>query len=104
METRSRWGKLRSFITNNINNLFDSFNNLKKGWSGRKLSAFAGMIIAAYVTVKIVPPSEALHALYSWQIFILTCLGIVTVEQIIILFFDKKINKNDEQVKTESTV
>ena len=89
------WYKLTEFLASTVKNLLSSFNNMKDGWSARKLSAFAGMLIAAYVTIKIVPASESLHALYSWQVFILTCLGIITVEQIIILLFNNKTKPND---------
>jgi hypothetical protein len=62
--------------------LVASFTTDTLGFSARKLSAFAGVIVAIVVTFKL--PKEAyLHAIYAWQTFALLCLGIVTVEQII---------------------
>jgi hypothetical protein len=94
------WSNLTEFLASIVKNLLSSFNNMKDGWSARKLSAFAGMLIAAYVTVKIVPVEQSINALYSWQVFILTCLGIITVEQIIILLFNNKPKKNDTTTDT----
>jgi hypothetical protein len=54
--------------------------------SGRKLSAFAGVTMGAYVTIFMLPNAEGgirLHALYAWLLFALLCLGIVTVQQVI---------------------
>ena len=62
--------------------LLGSFTTLKDGWSARKLSAFAGVVVAIAVTYKL-PKDAYLHAIYAWQTFALLCLGIVTIEQII---------------------
>lgn len=65
-----------------LKKLFASFDTTTLGFSGRKLTAFYSVIIAAYVTYNL-PVEARLHALYAWQILALLCLGIVTVEQII---------------------
>lgn len=66
-----------------IKKLLSSLDTHSKGYSGRKLSALAGVMIAAYITIKELPESAQLHALYAWLLFVLVCLGIVTIEQII---------------------
>lgn len=65
-----------------LNNLLASLDVHTKGYSGRKLTAMWAVLVAAAVTYML--PTEArLHALYSWQLLALLCLGIVTVQQII---------------------
>lgn len=76
-----------------FNNLIASFTTDKDGYSARKLSAFAAVVVAMYITVKLIPIAAQIDALYAWLGFGLLCLGIVTVEQIINL----KNNKNDNQ-------
>jgi hypothetical protein len=63
--------------------LVSSFDTDTKGASARKLSGFAAVITAIYITVKELPQESQLHALYAWLAFALVCLGIVTIEQII---------------------
>ena len=77
-----------------INDLINSFTTDKLGFSARKLSAFAAVIVAIYVTVKLIPIAAQIDALYAWLAFGLLCLGIVTVEQIINL---KNNKPNDNQ-------
>ncbi len=65
-----------------IKKLVSSLDTTTNGFSGRKLTALASIIIAAYVTYTL-PDAVKLYALYSWQALALLCLGIVTVEQVI---------------------
>jgi hypothetical protein len=65
-----------------LTNLVASFTTDTLGFSARKLSAFAGVVMAIVVTLKL-PKDAYLHAIYAWQTFALLCLGIVTIEQII---------------------
>jgi hypothetical protein len=65
-----------------IKKLTNSLDTTSNGFSGRKLTALASIIIAAYVTYQL-PVDAKLYALYSWQTLALLCLGIVTVEQVI---------------------
>jgi len=65
-----------------LKDLVASFTTDTLGFSARKLSAFAGVIVAIIVTFKL-PKDAYLHAIYAWQTFALLCLGIVTIEQII---------------------
>lgn len=62
--------------------LFASFDNTSIGWSGRKLTAWFSIMIAAYVTYTL-PLYVRLYALYSWQGLALLCLGIITFEQVL---------------------
>lgn len=66
-----------------IKKILASFDNKTEGFSARKLTAFFAILIGAYITKYQLPKEAQLHALYSWQIVGLLCLGIVTVEQII---------------------
>lgn len=76
-----------------INNLIGSLDNKQdSGYSGRKLTGLFSVLIGACVTY-VLPEDAKLHALYSWQILALLCLGIVTVEQIIKFKNDQE-NKN----------
>jgi hypothetical protein len=65
-----------------LKDLIASFTTDTLGFSARKLSAFAGVVVAIAVTYKL-PKDAYLHAIYAWQTFALLCLGIVTIEQII---------------------
>jgi hypothetical protein len=65
-----------------IKKLSNSLDTTSSGFSGRKLTALASIIIAAYVTYQL-PADAKLYALYSWQTLALLCLGIVTIEQIV---------------------
>jgi len=65
-----------------ITKLFASLDNTTLGYSGRKLTALASIIVGVYITYTLRVDAK-LHALYAWQVLALLCLGIVTVEQII---------------------
>lgn len=80
-----------------LSNLINSFTTDKDGYSARKLSAFAAVCVAIYVTVKLIPVAAQIDALYAWLIFAGVCLGIVTIEQIINLRNGSKQNKDNEQ-------
>ena len=75
-----------------INDLINSFTTSKDGLSARKLSAFAAVVVATYITIKLIPQTSQIDALYAWLAFGLLCLGIITLEQIINL----KNNKQNE--------
>ena len=66
-----------------FNDLVKSFSTDSGGLSARKLSAFAAVMTAIYVTAKEIPVTDQIHALYAWLFFAAVCLGIVTAEQII---------------------
>jgi hypothetical protein len=84
-----------------ISKLFASLDNHSLGYSGRKLSAMVGVLTGVYITIKLLPATDQLHALYAWLTFALLCLGIVTVEQII-KFKNGQTGAVTETVKTET--
>jgi hypothetical protein len=69
-------------MKNIFKNIFASLDNHNLGYSGRKLTALFAVLMGAYITYTL-PLEARLHALYSWQLLALLCLGIVTFEQII---------------------
>jgi hypothetical protein len=66
-----------------IKKLFASLDNHSLGYSGRKLSSLAGVMVGVYITVHEIPKTDLITALYAWLGFALLCLGIVTVQNII---------------------
>lgn len=79
--------------------LLKSFDNSKDGWSGRKLSAFAGVAVSSYITFKYIEPQYLIEAIMVWLCFSLLCLGIVTIEQIVKL--KNGGSSTDTTIKTE---
>ena len=77
-------------MKNIITNLFSSFNNLDGGFSARKLTAFALMILIAYVHYKYVDLSNAIEAILIDLAGVLLLLGIITFEQILLFKHGKK--------------
>jgi len=63
--------------------LFRSFDNTKEGASARKLSAFSGLVMALYLSIKHTTSQNIEAILITWLSFSALCLGIITVEQII---------------------
>ena len=63
--------------------LLNSLKNDAAGYSGRKLSAFIGVVTAIYLTIFKMPAEHQLDSLVVWLSFSLLCLGIVTVQNII---------------------
>ena len=80
-----------------FNDLVKSFSTDSGGLSARKLSAFAAVMTAIYVTAKEIPVTDQIHALCAWLFFAAVCLGIVTAEQIIKL---KNGSNNEQEVRT----
>lgn len=66
-----------------INKLVASLDNHSLGFSGRKLSALAGVLTAIYITAHELPKDAQLHALYAWLLFALLCLSVITAQNII---------------------
>lgn len=66
-----------------IKKLEASFDNTPEGFSARKLSAFAGVVVAIVATFMFVDEKVIISALGEWLIFAMMCLGIVTAEQIL---------------------
>ena len=83
---------MKTFITK----LTASLDNHSLGYSGRKLSALAGVLTGIYITIKLLPVDAQLHALYVWLLFSLLCLGIITIQNVIEL-------KNGKNTSTTET-
>ena len=85
-------------ISIEIRAILDSFKANANGYSGRKLSSFFAVIMAAYVTIYKLPAEGEirLHALYAWLLFALLCLGIVTVQQVIEFKNGRQTPKDDK--------
>ena len=66
-----------------IENLINSLNNTDSGFSARKLTAFALMVLIAYVHYKYVDLSNAIEAILIDLGGVLLLLGIITFEQIL---------------------
>ena len=64
-------------------NLLGSFDNSKGGYSARKLSAFAAVVTAIFITHKFTDANNLVTVLTIWLAFGLLCMGIVTAEQVI---------------------
>jgi ABC-type multidrug transport system permease subunit len=86
----------------NLKKLIGSFDNEKGGWSARKLSAFDAVVMANVTTIfglwmtYLLKDAELIKFLASvWLLFAATCLGIVTVEQLIKLKNGTTKNEND---------
>jgi hypothetical protein len=78
--------------------LFASLDNHSLGYSGRKLSSLAGVMVGVYITVHEIPKTDLITALYAWLGFALLCLGIVTVQNIIDFKNGKENNNTDSNV------
>ena len=70
-------------MKNLFTNLFASLNNQDGGWSARKLTAFALMVLIAYIHYKYVDLSNAIEAILIDLAGVLLLLGIITFEQIL---------------------
>jgi hypothetical protein len=81
-----------------IKKLFASLDNHSLGYSGRKLSSLAGVMVGVYITVHEIPKTDLITALYAWLGFALLCLGIVTVQNIIDFKNGKENNNTDSNV------
>jgi hypothetical protein len=66
-----------------IQNIINSFSNSKEGFSARKMTAFAFVLLAAWLHYKWVDHDNAVQALIVDCSVILICLGIITAQNII---------------------
>lgn len=83
--------------------LLGSFVNDEKGFSGRKLSAFAGVIISIVITYQYTHEENLSTILLIWLLFSLLCLSIVTMEQVIRLKEGRKIAESQAHRAAEVT-
>ena len=81
-----------------VNDLYNSFHNKPDGFSARKLSAFAGVMVAIIATFKFCDEKVLIDVITVWLIFSLLCLGIITLQQVI----DFKTGKNSSITTTKT--
>ena len=75
--------------------MFSSFK-VNGEWSGRKLSAFAGVFMGAYATKYKIPIEMQFWALVVWLVYSAVCLGLITIPELIKFITELKNGKNDE--------
>jgi len=74
-----------------INNIFRSLDNIQNsGYSARKLTGLACVLMGSYITKYKLPQDAQLHALYAWLVAALIALGIITMEHVIKLRAENK--------------
>jgi hypothetical protein len=78
-----------------------SFDNSTDGFSARKLSAFAGVIVSVIATFRFVDAATIVEALMVWLVFALLCLGIITAEQLL-KFYSRGKATEETTTTTES--
>ena len=66
-----------------IYNLIGSFDNVKGGFSARKLTAFAFVVMSAFIHLRYVNEANAIEALIVDVCCVLVALGIITAQNII---------------------
>lgn len=89
-------------MENPVKNVLDSFKNNNLGYSGRKLSALAGVLTGITITMYKLPIEAQLHALYAWLLFALLLMGVVTFQNIL-EFKNGKNTSTKETTTTETT-
>jgi len=88
-------------IVKRIQDLIDSFYNTKAGMSGRKLTAFALILMMYHVHMNHVDNTNAVDVLWVDAILVLLLLGIITVQNLIELK-NGSAQKNDQGNADES--
>lgn len=76
-----------------LEKLINSFDNENAGFSARKLSAFVGVILSVFLSIKYCDKEILETVITIWLGFGLLCLGIITMQQIISF----KNGNNDEK-------
>lgn len=81
-----------------IDNFFLSFKHGKEGYSARKSSTFACLVVAFFmIFFDKIPEEHRINAFYALLVTGLLCLGLVTIPQLIeILSLKKPANENNE--------
>lgn len=77
------WGLIRIAKFGILHKIISSFDNTTDGFSARKLSAFAGVVVSIIATFRFIDHQTIVEALIVWLVFALLCLGIVTAEQVL---------------------
>lgn len=85
-----------------LQNILDSFKNTPQGFSARKLSAFAAVTAALWITINHATDSNVAELIMIWLLFSLLCLSIITVEQLVVLRTGWSSTKTTETKKVET--
>lgn len=88
---------LFSFITTPVRDIYNSFKKGSDGLSGRKLSAFWAIVVAASVlSWKNTTESNAIQIIGMWLLFGAICLGMVTIPDLIKCIVEIKNGQNSK--------
>jgi len=98
------WLLVRLSKSGILHKVLASFDNTTDGFSARKLSAFAGVIVSIIATFRFVDDKTIIEALMVWLVFALLCLGIVTAEQVLRFYKGGDTSKGDEVVSEEKKI
>lgn len=87
-----------SFIGDIIRGLAGSLNNKREdGYSARKLTALASMLLISYCVFNYVDETNVIQALIVLCIFVLILLGLIVIENLVELVKSIKGNNNDSK-------
>lgn len=75
--------KFFNYIKGIFVRFINSFDTKNEGLSGRKLSAFFGVVVGGFITYEYCTTEILMEILIVWLVFVSLCLGMVTAEQII---------------------
>ncbi len=95
--------KLFSILSKVISDIYNSFFSNNKGMAARKLTAFVGLVLAVYETIKHTNPTNLYDILLLWLMFIAFCLGLVSFEQIMNFKSGKSETTSTSSTTTETT-
>jgi len=85
-----------------LKDFYNSLFNNNDGFSYRKILAGFSIFAAYKLSLDIESDEIKQHVIASWQILGATCIGLITVPQLITLFSNKK-DEAKTEVKTEVT-
>lgn len=79
-----------------INKEFNYNNEIITGFSWRKIAGLAGLVTAINVTFLNITEATYLSTLYSWQIFVSVCIGLITIPELLKAITTIKNNNSNE--------
>lgn len=89
-----------SFLSQIIQGIIGSFDNKREnGYSARKLTAWAAMLLITYCVLYYVDGTNVIHALIVLCIFVLTLLGLIVIQNLVELVREFKKPKSSEHEK-----
>lgn len=86
-----------------IKNILASLDKTGEGYSIRKELAVIAVISAVYIACNKLPEADRIYAVYSLEVFAATCIGLVTIPELI-KFLSLKRGTEIEITKTTETV